>query len=331
MQAYKDDTGFTEKIYKGIRGNNRLTAFGVCLLIAVICWVLTSLNKTYSGRFTFDIRYSHLPFQKEITSNLPEKITVEMEARGFDLIAYSFRQQISAIDVDVSSLITPANANRKTLVVQSRNILSAEVTGMKPEMSIRHVIPEYITFDFSPKFRKKVAVVPDVEVTYQKQFFAPYSWIVKPDSVEVAGSLEALSHVSRILTEPLRKQQIDRKMIIPVALRKDVPPGVEINPGKVWIYFPVEELAEESIQIPVETISGPEGDLILLPDKVTVTFQAPVNSIDKINTEEFRVCADLSGTEKSSGMEAKLDICHMPAGVYKARIEPGFIKFLSAK
>lgn len=331
MKAYLDDIGFTEKIYKGFRSNNRLTAFLVCLLIAIICWVFTSLNKTYSGKFTFNIRYIHLPFQKNITNALPENVTVEMEAKGFDLIAYSLKQRISAIDVDVASLITPANAGRNTIAVQVRNILNMDVIGMKPEMVIKHVTPEYLTFDFSPRFRKKVPVVADVEVTYKKQFYAPFKWIIIPDSVEVAGSINEINHVSRILTEPMHKSQVDRKMIIPVLLRKDVPPGVEISPANVWVYLPAVELAEESIQIPVETVNGPDGDMILLPDKVTVTYQAPVSTIDKINTEEFRVCADLTGSETSAGSEARLFICHTPAGVYKARIQPGYIKFLTAR
>ena len=330
MKGYLDDLGFPEKLYKGFRANNRLTAFLVCLLIAIICWIFTSLSKSYTGRFTFSIQYYNLPFQKNITNDLPEIVTVELEARGFNLIAYSFRQRIEPVRVDVASLITPANAARNNIVVQTRTILAAEGTGLQPEMTIRQVIPEYITFDFSPKFRKKVPVVAGVQVTYKKQFYAPGRWIVRPDSIEVAGSREAISAVKQVTTEPLQLSQLDRKTIVAVKLKKNLAPGLQMDPEKVWIYFPVEELAEETVEVTVETVNGNGTDLLLLPDRVTVTYQAPLKSIDMINSEEFRVCADVSGI-KGSSSDARLELCNMPQGVYKARINHGSVKYLTAR
>jgi len=331
VKAYQEDTGVTGTLYKGFRSNNRLTAFLVCLLIAAICWIFTSLSKSYTGSFVFDLRYRNLPFQKNITNELPTKIAVEMEARGFDLIAYSFRQKLDHIDVDVGAMISSANPARNSLLIQSRSLISAEVMGMKPEMSIRHINPEFITFDFSQKFRKKVPVLPDVSVSYKKQFYGPFHWIVKPDSVEIAGSQELIGKIKGIHTEHLEVTNLDHKAIIPVRMKDLRLTGMEIAPSTVWVYFPVEELGEEVLEVPVEMVNGPAENMLLIPDRVMVTYQAPLRLIDQINTEEFRVCGDIAKYGDQYAREARLELCHIPAGVYKARISPGFIKYLTSK
>lgn len=322
------DYGITKKLYKGIRSNRRMSVFLVCLLVSFICWLVVSLNKTYQEQFTFRLNYTNRPFLKNISNDMPKTIVIDIEARGFELIAYSFKQRIDEIDVNVSELTYPLSQTRKTVVVPVRSLLSSQKTGLHSDIAVKHMVPEYLTFDFSPKYRKKVPVIPKVSVSYKKQFYAPFHWIVKPDCVEVSGTREAVEMVRSIQAEPVKLDQVDRKAIIPLTLVKKVQ-GIEVLPESVWLFVPAEEIAEEKIQLPVEISYGRQENSILLPDKITLVYQASIKDIDKINNDEFRVCVDLS--QNTGTYLHKVTICHTPPGVHKAWIENGFVQYLTAR
>ena len=331
MKAYKQETAISRKITRSFTSNSRFTVFLFCMLIATVCWIFTALNKSYTGHFSFRLDYHHLPFRKNITSELPRTLDVELQARGFDLIAYSFRQKLESLEVDVESLTAPQGASRNSVMIPTRNILTREVTGIQPEMTLKHITPEYITFDFSPKFRKKVRVKPDVSVTCKQQFFAPFGCIVKPDSIEIAGSAEALARILFVETQPLHISQLNHKTIRPLDIKLPAVAGIEINPAQVWAYIPVEELAEADVEVPVELNDAGSDGLLVLPDKVRITYQVPLKIIDQVNTEEFRVCARMRDDGQPESRHTRLELCHIPAGVYRARIQPGFINILSAR
>ncbi len=331
MKAYNQETAISRKITRSITSNSRITVFLVCVLIAAVCWIFTALNKPYTGHFSFRLDYRNLPFRKNITSELPRTLDVELQARGFDLIAYSFRQKLESLDVDVELLTAPLGAARNSVMIPARNILTREVTGIQPEMTVKHITPEYITFDFSAKFRKKVRVKPDVTVSCKQQFFAPYGCIVKPDSIEIAGSAEALAKISFVETQPLHVTQLNHKAILPLGIKPPAVAGIEVNPPQVWAYIPVEELAEADVEVGVELNDAGSDGLLVLPDKVRITYQVPLKMIDQVNTEEFRVCARMKEDGQQESRHTRLELCHLPAGVYRARIQPGFIKILSAR
>lgn len=275
------------------------------------------------------MNYINLPFQKKITSELPRRIQVQLEAKGFDLIAYSFRQKLEELQVDVTKLTEAQSAAINTVMVPARNIITAEVTGIQPDMTVKNINPEYLVFDFSRKYRKMVPVRADISFTCKKQFYAPYKIIIKPDSVEIAGSEEALKAISYVSTKPLQLEQLSRKSIIPLFISKSQDAAFEVNPEKIWAYIPIDELAEEVVEVPVEFNDGDMSGRLLLPDRVRVTFQAPLKMIDRINADEFRICAVIDDEQNGAGKRTRLEFCHTPPGVYKARMDPEFIQILS--
>lgn len=327
MKAYIKHAVIATKLYKGLKSNSRFSVFLVCLLIAVVCWIFTSLNKTYTGNFTYRINFSNVPFHKNITNELPAFISIGLEAKGFELIAYSFRQKLETIDVDIAAQINQAQVPGKNIVVSVRSLITNKLPGINNGIIIKQLNPEYINFDFSQKYRKKIPVKADVEVGYKKQYFSTLGFIVSPDSVEIAGSKEDIEKISEISTQSMRLSGVDHKTILPLKIKNNLK-GIEVNPSSVWIFLPVSELAEEVIKVPVEISGSKNNDGLMLPDKVSIIYQAPLHLIDQINAESFRVCLDPQA-DISSGKAFRLVICNAPPGVYNARIEPGFVNYLT--
>jgi hypothetical protein len=78
-------------------------AIVICLLAAIIFWIMNALNKEgYSEKISFPLQFSYNDSLYIPTQPLPEKISVNVSGNGWNLLRKAFALDITPIKYSIS-------------------------------------------------------------------------------------------------------------------------------------------------------------------------------------------------------------------------------------
>ena len=83
--------------------DRNIISYGICVVIASILWFLNALNKEYTSKITYPVKYTDFPQGKFLVSDPPQNISLEVKANGFTLLAYRLRTSFRPIVVNINS------------------------------------------------------------------------------------------------------------------------------------------------------------------------------------------------------------------------------------
>ena len=86
-----------------MRFNKQVSVFLVCLMIAVVFWILLSLSNNYPASIAFPVSFKHPPKKKVVVNELPQSITLNLSTSGFSILSYYLLGKKDSISIDVSS------------------------------------------------------------------------------------------------------------------------------------------------------------------------------------------------------------------------------------
>ena len=87
-----------------VKLNRKVVTFFICIIISTGFWFLISLSQNYTSLLKFPVNYLNLPKNKVISNHLPDNIEIELEASGFHLLSYKFKNIQKPISIDAQLL-----------------------------------------------------------------------------------------------------------------------------------------------------------------------------------------------------------------------------------
>lgn len=300
------------------------------VVLATIFWFLNALSKEYTTTVNYPVTYKDLPSKKILSNELPSRLKLTVRAYGFDLLRYklSFFQ----------SLNFPVNeyTNNKMEKVGDNNFLfptnrmtSQVATQLSSAISVTHISPDTINFQFSSLIEKKIPVHLNTELKFEPQFRLEGDVVLKPDSVWVIGAQAIIDSVKQVETELLELKKLNETKTKRIDLVKVE--GLSFVQKKVEVKLPVEQFTEAQKQVRLKVINVPESVFLrLFPHEIKLSYLVGLKDYETISAEQFDLEADYSKMDTVRNI-LKVYLKNSPLNVSNISFYPEEVGYLIEK
>jgi YbbR domain-containing protein len=287
--------------------NGKAFVFLVCLFLASFLWILNALQKRYTDRISIPVQYINKPSAKELTSKLPDRLELTVDAVGYTLLQYKLNIAVSPLLVDVNELTNNYLENNFSTkysisTTKHRDEFAKQISS---EMTITSIRPDTITFKISHVVEKLIKVYPQLSLNFAKEYIQLNQAQVEPESVLIKGPEEILDTLKFIYTKPIEAKNVSQSfskktwLIIPSELKSEL--------TQVSVKIAVEQYTEAKFEVPIQVNSQPEGMTIkTFPSQVKVLCRVGISEYNKLSSSSFKAVIDYAGHSQQSKLPVKL-------------------------
>lgn len=310
-----------KKKLKTSRGD--LNSFLFFLILATLFWVLTKFSKEYEQDLSAQMEFTSLPDNAVINKGANTAIPLRLEASGFEFLYYKIKKPV--VTIDLADIDPGPDAQWKlpktSIESQASQQFNHQVTVSVPQTEI--------TLPIQLLAKRKVAVIPAVELNFKDGYSSLNELKITPDSVMVIGPEGMISSMESIKTEAREFKGLDADIEGELAIA--LPDGGEqlkVTPERISYSLDVQEFIENELTVPI-TLVGNEDNLAiqLFPSAVKVRYTVNFDQYKNVSAEDFEVICDLSKAAEGSNLLTP-ELITYPEGVQKLSFSPKEVEFI---
>ncbi len=262
---------------------NKLNIILFSALFSVLIWGSVTLSEQFYSIRDFKIRIINEPNGYSYGSINPEKVSIKLKAKGWQLLTLGLGPQneylISAKKDSGKITVDPLSQ------IDENNWLSAG-------LSITEISPRQISFYVEKLKFKKLKIEAETDISYNDGYGLATPIKVYPDSVLVAGPSSVLEKISAIKTKIVKQSSLDSKIKIIADI--DEPEGFRLEQNKAELTFDVQRIVEKTFENVKVIINGmPEDrDIVFIPNTINCSLRGGINILGKINPNEITASID---------------------------------------
>ena len=258
--------------------------FMLFLFISAVLWGVRALNEEEQYDLRMPVRITHVPDSVTLLSKGPDALTVNLRARGTQLLKMSLGDT-PGVNIDFrvyrsGEYMHLSNAELKAL---ARNASGGSQVSV--------LYPDSISIPFTTHPGFKLPVRANVQATPGPRASLSGRPRVAPDSVKLyalGGHLP--SGVDYINTEALSLEAVEGQQTR--RLRLLPPPGTRAIPDSVDVTIEAEPLIMKRRRVVIEPVNVPANiKLITFPAQIEVMYMVPMSAYTN-SDPHFRVIAD---------------------------------------
>ena len=310
---------------------SRIYVFLVCLAISVFLWFLIGLSKNYYETVEYPIEYENTP-NGLVLANKPDSIlSFRVTSGGFELVILKYLTRKRPIVIDLRDLkLRKVDNTRFTAVLNTSDFSGGILNRLNLSEKMVSVSPETIEINFESLAKKKVKVIPELTLGFEKMYQLVDSIRISPDSVEVAGSMDVINQINSISTVKKDIPNINKDMSLKVPLDKSaLSPGATLYPEKVNIDIIVEKYTEASITIPISVVENDTMKIKTFPENVELTYLVSLKNFSRVDADMFLVGIDFS--DRSIPGKLNVTVINAPTFVKITKVDPEKVEYLMFK
>jgi hypothetical protein len=312
--------------------NGRLLVFFFFLLLSVIFWFLTALNKEYNTDLYYPVRFIRFPEGKALINDVPERLHLTVKSQGYTLIRYKIKARLAPIIFDVNSFPLNTIPGKPTSTVYILTDFAKEdiQQQMISEIEILSITPDTLVFQFADVVKRWLAIKPDIRIDFQKQYMLVGPVELHPDSVYVSGPVIVMDTVEFITTERIEYTGVNASINETIKLSQ----AGNLNYGisEVSVHVPVDKFTEAAFSVPIEVINVPDSlNLKTFPRNVEITYQVGLSDYGNINQHMFRAEVDYLSIENNIGPKLQVNLVKSPEFVKAIQYYPKNVEYILEK
>ncbi len=313
-----------------MRFNKQVSVFLVCLMIAVVFWILLSLSNNYPASITFPVSFKHLPKKKVVVNELPQSITLNLSTSGFSILSYYLIGKKDSISIDVSSAMRSSGPFSDALAIPTRKFLPDFKRQLGEDVEITGFSPDTVLLMFMDQVSKRVPVRPDLSFSLVPQFDTVKAPFTIPDSVTISGPPSAIRKIRSIKTVPLVLNGVNASVDQHIAMQQL--PLVEVEPATVHLHLPVEKFTEGQQTVDIHPMDVPDGyTLRTFPDKVRIRYQVGLSNYSSITSDQFDVVVNAGMLPNARLNFLPLKLVSKPGTIRSVLMEPMEVEYMLKK
>jgi hypothetical protein len=315
---------------ENIKANKKLATYMFFVILATIFWFLNALSKEYTTTVNYPVTYKDFPSKKILSNELPPKLKLTVRAKGFDLLRYkiSFFQSLNfSVNEYTNSKMEKVGDNN--FLFPTNRITSQVATQLSSAISVTHISPDTINFQFSSLIEKKIPVHLNRNFNFEPQFRLGGDVVLSPDSVWVIGAKAIIDSIKQLETELLEFKELNESKTKRIGLVKVK--GLSFVQKKVNVELPVEQFTEAQKQIRLKVINVPKSVFLrLFPHEIKLSYLVGLKDYESILKEQFELEADYL---KMDTVRNKLQVYlkNSPLNVSNISFYPGEVGYLIEK
>ena len=276
-----------------VRKNNDSQAFKqfssmmIFVVIAALFWLLIKLSSNYTVTEPLTINIKDTPADLVLT-NGTQKIKVTLSTSGFELLNYYFKP-ISRRKVDISLEEVPLHKDGESTYSFGSSYAKEKIANFLT------LEPSEISFDENRIILNmeqldsiRVKIIPNADLTYEKQYNRIGKIQLTPDTVTLYGPKNEIAEIDNIYTENFTFRNINQNIDINIPLKLE---GMLNSDHKdINVKISVEKYTEAVANVPI--INNSKESLRLFPDKVKIKYIVSLTDYNIIKENSFKVNID---------------------------------------
>jgi YbbR domain-containing protein len=324
------DVSLGEQKINQKRKHPNLQIFIICLFISVIMWMMIRLSREYSQEIRFSVNYKGLQSDKIILPASDTMFYVTLKSTGYNILFRNFKHQKYQTEIDLSQFTPKLQGNNFEISVALSGLRDLLSANFKQKDRIVSFQPENLNIRLDKAFIKKVPVILDAEISFEKQYSLYHKVYFDPDSVIVTGNRDLLKNIESVKTEKRTFNNLSSNTSVTLRLLNVYNPlNLRYSSEYVKVFIPVVQYAEDFIEVPISTDSlGSDTHVITLPDKIKIYYTVCVPDIKKVAVDSFKVSIMIPKSVNSNTANyARVILKHSPSLVKILRIEPENVEY----
>lgn len=303
----------------------------VMVIISSLLWFFNKTGSTVSTVTDFHVEYYGLPKNHYLLPGLTtEVLQLTVSAKGSYFLTHN--NQFPTIKIDLSKLdirqFPDTDSSLKFVTNDDvRPLIEAQLPADCKCLSVK---PDTVKLDFGRSAMKKVPVVLDYDITFEKQFRFKKEPVLQPDSVEISGSVNITDSVLCIKTEKVEISGLNESVSQKVKLL--LPKDIFCSLNFTQADFFVEKFTGNTIEIPVRCINVPDSVVLrIFPQQITLKYNVGWDNFNSVSAEMFTAAVDyneLNGITKPKFLSVKLIKYPETFGVTNISFMPEGVEFL---
>lgn len=257
------------------------------VIIAALLWLLIKLSSNYTVTEPLTINIKDTPANLVLT-NGTQKIKVTLSTSGFELLHYYFKPS-SRRKVDISLEEVPLHKDSESTYSFGSSYAKEKIANFLT------LEPNEVSFDESRIVLNmeqldsvKVKVIPNVDLTYEKQYNRLGKIHLTPDSVTIYGPKNNISSIDNVYTQTLTLRNVNQNIDTDLPLKLDEMLNADHESVNVKIF--VEKYTEAVANVPI--INNSKETLRLFPDKVNIKYIVSLTDYNLTKENSFKVNID---------------------------------------
>ena len=294
------------------------------LVASLLFWLLLNLSKEYITDIRLGVSYQNLE-KNMLIVNEPKEISLSVRANGFKLISTNFVHK--PIVLDLQELIYKTDS---TYYLLSKKLKSEIQKQLKSGLTLNSIKVDSIFFKINKLHSKKVAISPELNITFKKGFDIATQKKLSPDSIMISGAKKLVESIKKIETEKLELTNISKD--VSTKVRLIIPEKIKTKNKSALLEFKVDKFTEGKIELPISIINLPETKSInIFPKTVTLVYKVGLKNFNKIDANFFTVYCDYNEAQNNKLPYLVPKLKTKVAIASSVRIVPNKIDFLIHK
>jgi hypothetical protein len=290
--------------------------------IAALFWLLIKLSANYTVTEPLTIDIKDAPADLVVVDGSQE-LKVTLSTSGFELLNYYFKPA-SKRKVDISLEEVPLHKD-------SEGTYSFSISYAKEKVAKYLAIePSEVSFDenrISIRMERldslKVKVMPNIDISYEKQYNRHGRIQIKPDSITIYGPKSKLKEIDNIYTESISLKNISSNIDINVPLHPEE--MINYDSKEVNIKINVEKYTEAIANVKIENNS--DKKLRLFPDKVKIKYIVSLTDYNIIKDNSFIISIDTADISSENNF-LPVYLIDYPSNTRIISIEPKEVEYI---
>lgn len=273
------------------------------IIIAAFLWLVIKLSNTYTVTESFAIHYTDIPAD-QIIPNSNYSVEATMTTTGFKLLNYYFRSNRNRkIEISLNT-VNYKKSNFETYSYNSKFLEEAIADFIASNTSDVKVAEENQYFVMSKLASKRVKIVPQTDIAFERQYNYYGEPVAFPDSATIFGPAIELEKIQTLPTEVISSKNVNRT--IETNAKVKVSGDIRCDISEVNILVNVEKFTEAEVTIPITQPAG--VNLHLYPNKVKIRYIVAMKDYAIINEMSFRATIDKDDIYTSETLPVKLEL-----------------------
>lgn len=309
------------KPFEGLFTKNT-AILSVCILIAFILWLLNALSKEYEGHITVSVDYYNLPEDKVLVRDVQNNVQLRVRAVGFNLLWSELNLLTAEARINFAN-----HADKEYVVVED-----ALANQLATTYTVLDAQPDTINFAFGEQMTRQVPVTLKRDISFAQQFYFADSVHVQPDSITLAGPKKIVDTIPSWPTVQMTETELDETIEREVALQEPSITSLELSRSEVMCRIPVEQFTEREMKVRISKRNVPQDvEVVILPNKVTLTFLVGLSKYENVSKDQFNVVADFSSINVQNNKQIDVEVRSNPSFVRNIRLTPETVNYMIYK
>ena len=290
--------------------------------IAALFWLLIKLSANYTVTEPLTIGIKDAPADL-VVINGNQELKVTLSTSGFELLNYYFKPA-SKRKVNIS-------LEEVHLHKDSESTYSFSISYAKERVAkFLTIEPSNVSFDenrISIRMEQldslKVKVMPNLDLSYEKQYNRHGRIQITPDSVTIYGPKTKLKEIDNIYTENISLKNVNSNIDINVPLVTD--DMINVDNKDVNIKINVEKYTEAIANVKIKNNSNKK--LRLFPEKVNIKYIVSLTDYNIIKDNSFVISIDTADISSENNV-LPVYLIDYPSNTRIISIEPKEVEYI---